>query len=286
MPAAIGWVTMQLQLARLHARGDATAAPATADEMEELTRVLGVPLPPAIRRIYEDHGAEDARFELCLRLLSPTEAAQAITDLRGSGVPFEDNELGTFWTDDDSNYVGVFASGQLAGRVFKIDHEEISPEPCWRSIESFYDALLDGRGAELAWCDLATDYPRHATDQAPADDALASRLFALYAEQPDSAAGQRAVYQALALSSAATHEAHVVSLLQSDDMWVQERAVQILGHWRRETAIPSIVEVVRTGQHNGRTAGIAALKRIGSRDARIALNSLRQELDDSFSSYF
>jgi len=254
--------------------------------MEELTHVLGVPLPPAIRTIYEDHGAEDARFELCLRLLNPTEAAQAITDLRGFGVPFEDNELGTFWTDDNSNYVGVFASGQLAGRVFKIDHEEISPEPCWRSIESFYDALLDGRDAGLDWCDLATDYPRHATDQAPADDALASRLFALHAEQPGSAAGQRAVHQALALSSAATHEAQVVSLLQSDDMWVQERAVQILGHWCRETAIPSIVEVVRSGQHNGRVAGIAALKRIGSRDARIALDSLRQELDDSFSAYF
>jgi hypothetical protein len=276
---------MQAQLERLHARGDATAAPATADEIEELTRVLGVALPPAIRAIYEDHGSEDARYELCLRLLSPTDAAQAITGLREFGVPFEDHELGTFWTDDNSNYAGVFMSGQLAGRVFKIDHEEPSPEPCWRSVASFYDALLDGRDAGLDWCELATDYPRPATDREPADDALASRLFALHREQPSAAVGQRAVYQALALSSAATHEAQVVSLLQSNDMWIQERAVQILGHWCLETTIPDIVDVVRNGQHNGRTAGIAALKRIGSRQARSSLNALRQELGDTFSAY-
>jgi hypothetical protein len=166
---------MQAQLARLHARGDGSAAPATADEIEELIRVLGVPLPSAVRTVYEDHGfEEDASSGLCLRLLSPTEAVQTITDLRRLGVPYEDHELGTFWTDDNGNYAGVFASGQLAGRVFRIDHEGTSPEPCWRSIESFYDALSDGRDAGLDWSDLATDYPRHATDLAPADDALAS----------------------------------------------------------------------------------------------------------------
>jgi len=276
---------VQVQLARLHARGDGNAAPATADEIEELAHVLGVPLPPTIRTIYEDHGAEEPRFGLCLRLLSPTEAAEAITALRRLGVPFEDHELGTFWTDDNSNYAGVFAFGQLEGRVFKIDHEETSPAPCWRRVESFYDALLDARDAGLTWYDLATDYPREPTDQAPADDALASRLFALHHEQPDSPVGQRAVYQALALSSA-THAEQVVSLLQSDDMWVQERAVQILGHWRWEPAIPSIVEVVRNGQHNGRIAGILALKRIASRDARVAFHSLRREFGDTFSVYF
>jgi len=277
---------MQVQLARLHARGEGTAAPATAEEVAELARVLGVPLPPAIRAIYADHGAEEADFELCLRLLGPAEAAQAITGLREFEVPFEDDELGVFWTDDNSNYAGVFASGQLAGRIFRIDHEEVRPEPCWRSVESFYDALLDGRDAGLDWWSLATDYPRQATDRAPADDALASRLFELHREQPGSAAGQRAVFQALALSSPATHEAEVVSLLRSDDMWIQERAVQILGHWRCEAAVPNIVEVARHGQHNGRTAGIGALKRIGSPDAQTALHSLRQELGDKFRTYF
>jgi hypothetical protein len=277
---------VQVQLARLHARRDGTAVPpATAHEIEELARVIGVPVPPAVRAIYEDHGAEESGFELCLRLLSPTEAAQAVVALRGFGVPFEDYELGTFWTDDNSNYAGVFASGRLAGRVFKVDHEETSPEPCWRSVESFYDALLDARDAELDWSELATDYPRDPSDLSPTDDALASRLYALHRDQPASPAGQRAVYQALALSSA-THAEQVVSLLKSDDMWVQERAVQVLGHWRWESAVAGVVEVVRNGQHNGRVAGILALKRIGSRDARVALYSLRWELGDAFTVYF
>jgi hypothetical protein len=276
---------MHVQLARLHARGDATAAPATAGEIDDLARVLGVPLPPAIRTVYQDHGAEEPGYELCLRLLSPAEAGRTIVALREFGVPFEDHELGTFWTDDNSNYAGVFTSGPLAGRVFMIDHEETRPEPCWRSVESFYDALLDARDAELDWSELATDYPREPDDQSPADDALASQLFALHQEQPHSATGQRAVYRALALSSA-THAEQVMSLLWSENMWIQERAVEVLGHWRWEPAVASIVEVVRNGQHNGRTAGIYALTRIGSRDARVALDSLRLELGDGFSAYF
>jgi len=58
---------------------------------EELARVLGVPLPSAIRTIYEDHAAEGPGFELCLRLLSPTDAAQAVVALREYEVPFDEH---------------------------------------------------------------------------------------------------------------------------------------------------------------------------------------------------
>jgi hypothetical protein len=123
---------VQLQLARLHGRGDRNAAPATASELDALANVLGVPLLPSIRAIYEGHRAEEPGLDLCLRLLTPTDAARDIVALRQFGVPFEDHELGTFWTDDNSNYAGVFASGSLAGRVFKLDHEETRPEPSCR----------------------------------------------------------------------------------------------------------------------------------------------------------
>jgi hypothetical protein len=269
---------VHLQLARLHARGGGTAAPATAEDIDGLAHVLGVPVPSTIRAIYDDHGGEEPDFGQ-LRLMGPGEAADAVIALREVGVPYDDHELGAFWTDDNGNYVGVFAAGELAGRVFKIDHEEPGPEPCWRSVASFYDALLDARDAGLDWWDLVTDYPREPTDRSIADDALASRLFALHQERPDSPVGRRAVFRALALSSA-THETHVVALLRSDDMWIQERAVQILGHWRWEPAIAGLADVVRNGRHNGRTAGIHALKRIGSPAAHAALRALRRDLGE------
>ena len=99
-------MVVQVQLARLHGRGDGNAPPATADEIDELADVLGVPLPPTIRAIYEDHRAEEPAYEQCLRLLSPTEAARTIEALREFGVPFEDHELGTFWTDDKQQLRG------------------------------------------------------------------------------------------------------------------------------------------------------------------------------------
>jgi hypothetical protein len=54
---------VQVQLARLRGRGGGNATAATANELDELADVLGVPLPPAIRAIYEDHRAEEPGFE-------------------------------------------------------------------------------------------------------------------------------------------------------------------------------------------------------------------------------
>jgi hypothetical protein len=54
---------VQVQLARLRGRGGGNATAATANELDELADVLGVPLPPPIRAIYEDHRAEEPGFE-------------------------------------------------------------------------------------------------------------------------------------------------------------------------------------------------------------------------------
>lgn len=277
---------MQDQITRLREQPEQLRPPATAEELSTLGRVLGVEqLPGAVLSLYADHGGMDpAQTYLPMRLLSPAETADAIR--REFGVPFEDRELGVFWSDDNGNGAGVFPVGALRDRVFVIDHEEPSPEPRWTSAESFYDALLDARDREqLWWGDMRTDYPRRPDRQYPPDDDdLADDFFAIHERDPSSPAGRTAGFRALTLSVPHVRDQRVLTLLDSDDMWIQERAVEILGvwgnpddGWGRPEVVEPLVNMARRGSHNGRLAGMAALRRIDTPAARSVRLQLRRE---------
>lgn len=180
----------------------------------------------------------------------------------------------------------MFPVGALRDRVFVIDHEEPSPEPRWTTAESFYDALLDARDRELLWWgDMRTDYPRRPNGQYPPDDDdLADDSFAIHERDPSSPGGRSAGFRALAQSVPDVHDQRVLGLLDSDDMWMQERAVQILGvwgnpddGWGRPEVIESLVDMARSGSHNGRLAAMAALRRINTPEARSVRLQLRRE---------
>jgi hypothetical protein len=229
---------------------------------------------------------DPAQTHLAMRLLSPAAAADAIRSWREFGVPFEDRELGVFWSDDNGNDAGVFAVGPLRDRVFVIDHEEPSPEPRWMTAEWFYDALLDARDQErLWWGDMRTDYPRRPDRQYPPDDDdLADDFFAIHERDPSSQAGRNAGFRALVLSVPEVHDQQVLALLDSDDMWMQERAVEILGvwgnpdgGWGRQDVIEPLTNMARRGSHNARLAALAALRRIDTPEARSVRLQLRRE---------
>lgn len=279
---------MENQITRLREHPEQLRPPATTEELTDLQAVLGVErLPGAVLALYADHGGMDrARTSLPMRLLSPSEAADAIRNWREFDVPFEDRELGVFWSDDNGNDAGVFPVGPLRDRVFVIDHEEPSPEPRWTTAESFYDALLDARDQELLWWgDMRTDYPRRPNRQYPPDDDdLADDFFAIQKRDPSSPEGRRAGFRALALSVPDVHDQRVLALLNSDDMWMQERAVQILGvwgnpddGWGRPEVIEPLVNMARSDSHNGRLAAMAALRRIDSPETRSIRIQLRRE---------
>ena len=287
---------MEDQIARLREQPEQLRPPATAEELTEIRTVLGVEqLPRAVLLLYADHGGMDpALTQLPMRLLSPAEAADAIRNWRDLGVPFEDRELGVFWSDDNGNGAGVFPLGGLRDRVFVIDHEEPSPEPRWTTAESFYDALLDARDQELLWWgDARTDYPRRPDRQYPPEDNdLADDFFAIHERDPSNPAGRRAGFRALALSVPEVHNQRVMALLDSDDMWIQERAVEILGvwgnpddGWGRPEVVEPLANVARHGSHNGQLAAMGALRKIDTPDARSGRLQLRHEFGSGYDPY-
>ena len=52
-------------------------------------------------------------------------------------------------------------------------------------------------------------------------------------------------------------------LVVSADPWVQACACETIGLWRCAEAVPDLLRVARTTTHNGRTAAVRALQRMG-----------------------
>ena len=119
----------------------------------------GDELPAEILALDRDHdGTDDARGDIPLRLMSIDEAIEFHGN---SGYLAErgGREMRTFWTDDNSNYAGLYVEGPLPGRVFVIDHDEVDLSPVYRSAHSFHEVMLDAAAGGLDWYEMPTDYP-------------------------------------------------------------------------------------------------------------------------------
>ncbi len=219
-----------------------------------------------------------------MRLMEPSEAIEHTKALRGSWMNLNSDIL-LLWTDDNSNYAGVFFQGDLAPRVAIIDHEETEDTPRFFSVESFEAARNAGIDQDQPWYEFLPDYPVTSAEYPmhDTDRELALKYLADYRRRPDKA--RHLAFYALNLLPPGDTPI-VCEFLWSDDMWVQERVCAIIGHRRYAPATQDLHEMALRGSHNGRIAAILALKKIRSPDARECLASLKRDLGDSFAPYF
>ncbi len=254
----------------------------TAAQLAEFRVALGADLPSDLASLYVDHDGMLGTSNLPMRMLSCAEALRENTAVRAFDGQLLEPGACLFWTDDHSNYAGVFLSGPLVHRVFILDHDDPELTPRFFDVRSFTRHLLahpdDVLGGD------GYDYPA-IEDPGPtaAEDRRLGREF--LREHTESRQDQRTAFLALALLPPEdTHLA--VPLLDSPDMWIQERACLLLGVRRHRAAIPRLVEVARSGLHNGRIAAVVALKRMATPEAESALHTLEGELGEGFRLYF
>jgi hypothetical protein len=244
--------------------------------------VLGFRLLDDLRTLYQDHGGIHSCRVLPMRFLSPSEVADIMRAFRRNFPGLLDPCAGLFWTDDNSNYAGVFLDAPLYGRVFFLNHDEPDDTPRFRSVESFCQSMLAAAQQDQSWVDMTTDYPR-LTDPADVegdeDRALAiAYLRDMATLRWEDDAYSIFAYRALNLLPPRDLEL-VLPLFDSADFWVKERACVTVGLWRCAKAVPGLLRVARTTTHpNGRTAAVRALQRIGTPEAKEALKMLQAEL--------
>jgi hypothetical protein len=220
-----------------------------------------------------------------MRLLNPEEAIRDTQGVRDSWVGLGNDAI-VLWTDDNSNYAGVYVNGDLAPRVFLLDHDEPELTPRFFSPASFARAQAAAAKDEKGWHHLRFDYPllvEAVYQSKDADTQLGLKCLLQYEENP--AVGRQAAFNALALLPPERTDV-ARRLLTATDMYVQERACEVLGARNDKASVPDLCHVALHGKHNGRIGALRALRGMTGREAEDALARLRKELGSEYSPYF
>jgi hypothetical protein len=247
-------------LESLVALGALPNSPATESSIQQLESACAGSLPEELRALYRAADGMSAPGQLPLRLLSTAEILRDLDAIR-EALPLPD-ELLPFWADDQDNYAAVYLTGPLAGRVSVINHDEVDTAPVYRDLETFHAALLAAAQAGQDWSEMLRSRPVGSEGRSAEDEkelALALKYQGQAAAAPDAKKRKSLLFKALALFPLSeTHR--LVAFLQDGDMWVQERACQLLAQRRHVPAIPAIAELARNGRVNARIGAMTALR--------------------------
>ncbi len=252
-----------------------------------ITRIeqhLGRPLVPDLRRLYAQSDGEAGEHGRPgpvsagrpMRLMTADEVIETYDSFSGF-VPLRGSAL--FWAGGNGEYAAVFLSGPLTGRVYIFDYDGRNDSVAFRSAGSFVASLGEAAAEGADWQDLRTDYYvdteyfirgdalcKPASEAETASDREAAALLRqeyATATIEDERDDHHYAMNIMALTPPA-ETASMLDFLDSDDMWIQERACNVVGHRKYEPVIAKLGTIARSGTTNGRGAALHALGRIGN----------------------
>lgn len=173
----------------------------------------------------------------------------------------EIDDLFPLWTDNNSNYIGVYIKGHLEGKVCFFSHEaDISPT--YPNITVFLNELM--KDVECNWEDLQTYYPileKNICSEQEKNENLKiieELNKVLKDENLSEFLIQHYSFSIMALTPH-THLETIYPFLQSEDMYIQEKACNILGLHQYKPAITFLKEITENGTINGKFAAQNAI---------------------------
>lgn len=242
--------------------------------------------------LYQDHDGSPSlprqgEAWLPARLLPIDEAvetqqmlAQATADEPSTG------DVAWLWTDDNSNYVGIYTSGLLQGWLVKLNHEEPILTPAYRSVTAFLSRLLTVAPGTAEEDDAAYDIvaiPREVptTEDDPANDETDRALARSFRELFEGEANPdlRRLYAMCAIClTPVSDTASVVQFLSDKDMWTPEAAVVLMEIRRFGNRVEDLERLAREGTPNGDSAAMRLLVRSGTEPSKAAIARLEKDL--------
>jgi hypothetical protein len=198
-----------------------------------------------------------------LRVLDEVEFGQMQEYLRSFPIY---QFLVPFLTDDNSNYWCLYVGGPLKNMTCYLSHEEVDLTPRFRSLASFLAAVnAPAVGDDLGVvADALFDFPSRQVSPTYAQDQEIIRALytTLGAGTADDERRKQTAFALLALTAPPDIETTLYPFLDDEDMYVQERAIELLGFHRYQPAQAKLTELVTTAQHNGQLAAKIALQKI------------------------
>jgi hypothetical protein len=135
---------------------------ATREELNKLQQELGT-MPGEVLAVYQTHNGSNSlprgRCGSAAAWLMPVDEVIGIgASIRSLGDRLPAlGRIGWLWTDDNSNYCGIYIDGPLKNWLCVFDHEEEMLTAAFRSISSFMSRLLHETrksDEQLRACDL------------------------------------------------------------------------------------------------------------------------------------
>lgn len=257
----------------------------TTEECKNLEVALNCSLPKELTLLYQNHNgtSEKSTSILPFRLMSIAE----VTEFNSAVEEFGWAKLGlrVFWCDDNSNYAGLYVKGPLSGCICFIDHSETDLSPVYRSLYSFLVNLIDAAEKGFGWYDMPTEYPQYTPSEnairTAEDWARAQALKHFFEVAEDEEEKLQLAYCIMQITPFEETDS-LLDFLQDQDMYIQEKAAEIIGRRKYEAAVPQLAQLVLEGGPNGRIAAIRTLKNIGTKSSREKLQELVKLVSPSY----
>jgi hypothetical protein len=188
------------------------------------------------------------------------------------------------WTDDNSNYCGIYTDGPLRGWLCILDHEEPMLTPAFRSIASFITRLFtEVRQKDRGGAYDLPSVPRDVPETVPhvEDDELDQKLALYFREQHrnESDEAMRRLYAFCSIClTPFEHTSEVIPFLEDQDMWVPEAAVRLLEIRQWDAGTEQLEKLAREGRPNGDYAAMRLLARMKTDDSQQAIARLNRYL--------
>ena len=250
-------------------------------------------IPTDIRTLYAIHNGypiadHDQRGQIQIRLL-PIEEVLAENDSIIDSIATPNTErppIVFFWTDDESNWAGIFTEGPLKDYITVVDHDEPIIRPSFSNVLAFYASLIgctqhDTHDGLIYLPEIPTELPRANDEPHLLDHERTLSNYFLERAEAAQSNDQRLDMMCCALRLIPAADTHkILPLLETDDMFVPELAIEVVTRRQYTPAIPSLVNLARRGRPNGDTAAISALRHWNHPEAQQALESLRGTVNE------
>jgi hypothetical protein len=217
-------------------------------------------VPEELLALYRN--PEDRDLHSTVRLMSIEEVLQTNADLVSAGY-IQAGPVSWHWTDDNSNYSGIYTEGPLKGWLTRLNHDEPTLIPAYRSVTSFL-AYLAGSQDACGIPSLGFEMPLVEVDAAhtESDRQLAAYFRDRYQEEQGDDLKRHFAFCSICLTPP-EHTPDVLVFFGDKDMWTPEAAVRLLELRRFE----------------GDSAAMRQLARLGTGAANDAIARLKQSLE-------
>ena len=276
------------------AASDKAATETTATDKQELeafSQSVGG-LPEGVLELYRAHNGSaqlptEGSYSLPVRLM-PVQEARDTTESLGEidELTSPVGRIAWLWTDDNSNYVGAFTTGRLAGLLVKLIHDEPSLAPSYRSVTSFLTHLPSYSPTEAPTKEVVRDLyslPQDlpATEDDPRyveSDRQLARHFAELALAESDVDTRRQFAECSICLTPVADTAEVVRFFVEDDMWTPALAVRLIELRGYGECVAELEQLAREGRPNGDSTAMRCLTRLNTQPAAEALGRLQAEL--------